>query len=515
MSRKPSDPRKVAISRAGTEYSGTPPFDPDTRYPEYSAVLDVATAPNAAYEAVRNCLYLLGFDRENFGTPAWNPLGEVIRPGQRIVIKPNFVLSDHYRGGELFSVITHPSVLRAVIDYVFIACGREGTIIIADTPQLDCDFQELLARTHLKAVSGLYESRMRFPIDIRDLRHSWFKYEGENYFASQDKRHDLPGDPEGSRLIDLGHDSAFAGLADREYYGADFNRKETALHHTNGRHAYQVSGTILNSDVLISVPKLKVHKKVGVTLNCKGLVGTVTNKNLLVHYSLGSVDQGGDQYPPDVLGRTERSLIRIQRVLYDRLLARRDRLGNRVFLALYQPFRTFLRPMLRSKTEKIGIYDGGNWHGNDSAWRMVSDLVKIALFADRDGIIREEPQRTTFSFVDGIMGGENNGPLFPDARKAGVVLAGSSFLGLDMTAARLMGFDPMKLAWVRDLLGNRRFDLGIRGIDDLSVVSTVPEWKEMFRSSDRFLAFKPHPGWIGHIEVGAPGDLHAPVRSRG
>ena len=36
------------------------------------------------------------------------------------------------------------------------------------------------------------------------------------------------------------------------------------------------------------MPKLKTHKKCGVTISLKNLVGLNTNKNLLPHHSLGT-----------------------------------------------------------------------------------------------------------------------------------------------------------------------------------------------------------------------------------
>lgn len=59
------------------------------------------------------------------------------------------------------------------------------------------------------------------------------------------------------------------------------------------------------------------------------------------------------------------------------------------------------------------ILEGGNWYGNDSAWRMACDLLRIFLFADKDGNIHEKLVRRVFSIVDGIIGGEGNGPLAP------------------------------------------------------------------------------------------------------
>jgi uncharacterized protein (DUF362 family) len=504
---------QVAIVRGGARYPARAPYHPDRRWPEYPPEFPIGSDPNPVYASVRTALRILGLDAERFDTPEWNPLGDIIRPGDSVVIKPNFVLSDHYRGGDPFAVVTHPSVLRAVLDYAWLAMKGNGSLVIADTPQLDCDFEQLMERSQLREVTRLYRDTFQFEVPIRDLRNTWFRYEGENYFASQANRRSLPGDPEGSTLINLGSHSAFQNVSGRKYYGADFNRDETQAHHSAGRHDYLISNTILGADVLISVPKLKVHKKVGVTLNSKGLVGTVTNKNFLIHYSLGSPEKGGDQFPPSMLSESDKRLMTVQRFLYDRLLSRRDRLGNRLFMLVYSPFRRWIRPWLRKSTERINTFDGGNWHGNDSAWRMVSDLMTIARFADREGQIHSTPQRRHFSIVDGVVGGEGNGPLFPDARPEGVILAGRNLLAVDAVAARLMGFDPLRLPWMQDLLRRQAHGsegnggapaFGISDLGEIDISSNVPEWVDLFHTVEPGLKFRPHPGWVGSIEWSGP-----------
>ena len=50
-----------------------------------------------------------------------------------------------------------------------------------------------------------------------------------------------------------------------------------------------------------------------------------------------------------------------------------------------------------------GRLDAGNWHGNDSAWRMAADLMKVFVFADRGGELQGAPQRRMFSIVDGVV----------------------------------------------------------------------------------------------------------------
>jgi len=151
----------VAVYKGKSLYLDTPPFNPHSFYPEYSFKNEISSKPNAAYDAVRSCFFLLGLDRENFGSYKWNPLKDIINTGDIVVVKPNFVQSSHYEGGNLYSIITHPSVLRAVVDYVYKAIDGEGEIIIADAPHMDCNFKELLRITKLNSIqdfSGKNES---------------------------------------------------------------------------------------------------------------------------------------------------------------------------------------------------------------------------------------------------------------------------------------------------------------------------------------------------------------------
>ncbi len=491
----------VAVYHGEADYPSGPPFNPSEKYPEYNPSLPVSDKRNLAYESVRGAFKLLGLDSSRYGSANWNPLGDVITPGNTVVIKPNFVLSDHYHGGNLFSIITHPSVIRAVVDYSFKALRGEGRIIIADTPQMDCDFQELLARTDLLSIQELYRKSFNFEIPVRDLRNFWFKYKDENYVASQENRQKLPGDPEGSLSINLSGKSAFDETHNTNFYGADYNRDETISHHSGGKQEYMLSKTILSADVLISVPKLKVHKKVGVTLNAKGLVGTITNKNYLVHYTLGTPSKGGDQLPDEFLKGKTKLIVGVQRFLYDALLSKKSRITTRLFQLAYVPYRKFIKPLMRETSDKIVLFDGGNWHGNDSAWRMVSDLMEISIYADKNGVMQDTPQRKVFSVIDGIVGGEGNGPLFPDERKVGLIISGFNHLAVDMVGARLMGFDWRKLPWVQDLRKNKYYDFFVEDSSAIRLESNEDGLSNIFSTDDMYFAFKPHPGWTGHLEV--------------
>ena len=104
------------------------------------------------------------------------------------------------------------------------------------------------------------------------------------------------GDPLGNVRIDLGKNS-FLSEHDgkgKRYYDAFYDIDETNIHHANGIHEYLISKTTIECDAFISLPKLKTHKKAGVTLNLKGLVGINADKNWLPHCTLAGPEDSGD-----------------------------------------------------------------------------------------------------------------------------------------------------------------------------------------------------------------------------
>ncbi len=488
---------RVVVVRTEARYARIAPYHPSERYPEYPFAEQIGAEKNAAYAGVRELFRELGFDRRELGTSRWNPLGDLVKPGMTVVLKPNLVLSAHKDGKDLFAIITHPSVLRAIADYVWIALKGEGRMIIADAPQYDCNWEQLLAATQLDRLIEFYRSFPGPQAELRDLRHYWSKWK---HFPSL--LEELPGDPEGSIIVNLGRQSALYDIVHPEkLYGAVYDRRETISHHSGDTHEYQLARTIMNADVVISVPKLKVHKKVGVTLNVKGLVGINTNKNYLVHYSVTPPREGGDQYPDGLFTPMEHFLIKTERWMYDHLLAPRIRPLEYLHRSIYWLHNHTTRRLGLKVEESKRLLDAGNWHGNDSAWRMATDLMKIFLYADRNGVLRPTVQRHVFTIVDGVIGGDNNGPLAPDPVSSGVLLGGANLLAVDLVATRLMGFDPLKVKMLRSLLEDRTFDFGVRNMHEIEVLAEDPVWSECLRNSNcRFLGFRPHPGWVGYLE---------------
>lgn len=490
---------EVAVVRTkGAGYPAQGPFHPSVAYPEYPFRAFLQVEPNFVYEGVRELFRLMRLDAENIDTEKWNPLGYLVKPGMTVVLKPNFVVSKHRLGKDLFSAITHPAVLRAVADFVWIALQGRGRILIADAPQYDCNFQELLERTQLPTVVEFYAQFSGPSVSVRDLRCYWSRWK---HFDSC--LESLPGDPEGNVTVNLGSKSALHSLPHLEkLYGAVYDRNETIAQHHDGTHKYEVAGTVMKADVVISIPKLKVHKKVGATLNAKGLVGICTNKNYLVHYRVSAGRLGGDQYPEGVFSRTEEFLIRTERWMYDHLLASRSHALEYLHRAVYSVHNATTKRLGLKVGEGKRQLDAGNWYGNDSAWRMAVDLMAIFRFADSQGQLHATPQRRTLTVIDGVIGGANDGPLAPDPVAAGVLLGGENLLAVDLVATRLMGFDPLKLKMYAHLLKDSTFDFGLRKLDDIEIRSANPEWLNCLRdNTSRFLGFAPHPGWIGHIEI--------------
>jgi len=478
------------------------PYSPHIKYPEYP-FRSLSQKENNVYDAVRNTLLLLGLDKGNFGTPSWNPLNCVVKPGDTVVIKPNFVLDRHDEDGDLFSIITHPSVIRATVDYVYIALKGRGRIIIADAPQMDCNFTNLLSETGLETIRELYKNEREFNIEIYDLRNFWLDRNSSPKGAYSKNRHELPGDPLGGVHVNLGKESLFYKVDSfKKFYGADYDRKETIRHHHGDVQEYLVSKTILSADVVISVPKLKVHKKVGVTLNIKGLVGIAVNKNYLVHYKLGIPSEGGDQFPDGVLKARERATVKLQRWVYDKLLSKKNSITD----ALYDMAVRVGKPLLKSLgfglDKDKSILDGGNWYGNDSAWRMAVDLLRIFIYADREGHLHDAPMRRMFSIVDGVIGGERNGPLTPDSKRCGGIVAGFNPCAVDAVCTRLMGFDYKKIKMLSYVLDHPEVFRTV--VSQIALHSNNKEFDNLFIMGNkaRYFDFEPHPGWKGFIEIG-------------
>jgi len=450
---------------------------------------------NEVYAAVRAALYGLGLNREHYGTAEWNPIGDLVAPGKRIILKPNLIRhwnpADDGRGGTVDSVITHGAVIRAVADYAMIAAGADGSVAIAEAPQMDCDFDQIRKIVGLDEIIGEYDRVLNREFEVIDLRREAVIMRD----GVIEERRPLPGDPLGYRAVDLGDQSFFtgSGLDPNRFRGADYDSGPTAEQHKNGRNAYLLSETVLSADLVINLPKLKTHKKTGVTLAIKNLVGINGDKNWLPHHSLGSVDEGGDEFPNSKL--------------IDRLRSRatefaRPLLARGRALKLIQMYRR-----VETATRGDQFIRSGNWYGNRTTWRMCCDLNRCLYYSDKEGLHldADAPVRTVLTIIDGVLAGEGEGPLAPADVRLGAVLASVDPVAVDLAAVRLMGFDETK---IEKLAGPMRDDgPRITAVRDATDVEVGEVRASIEGVSDRSLdditansSFEPHAGWVGHVE---------------
>jgi uncharacterized protein (DUF362 family) len=484
--------REVAVACGEPRYASQSPFAPAEHYPESPLPKSVPRSThNCGYELVRTALRLAGLDAERFDTPDWNPLGTLIQPGNTVVLKPNLVRDfRETQSSDGDCLIAHGSVIRAVLDYAYIALEGRGRIVIADASHNDADFDEIRRIIGSGAIQSLYREALGFDVEVIDLRpERAHKVDGVIIGHSP-----LPGDPAGYVRVDLGRHSAFTEIEHLSHllYGSEYDQGELQSHQHDGVHEYLVSKTVLDADCVIGIPKLKTHKKVGLTVNLKNLVGINGNKNWLPHHREGTPAHGGDQFPCD------RAAHRFEQILMQRFRRVFPRLG---------PLRKILAGPLKAVGKaalgdtNVDAIRSGNWYGNDTTWRMVLDLNRILYYADSAGALHDRPMRRFFSVVDGVVAGEGNGPLDPTPKPLGMVLAGANPLAVDLVCARVMGFDPNRLPLLSRGFEPHFYPLAHFGAADVCARSNEASCEgkaDALRGPEP--GFTPHFGWRGHVE---------------
>jgi uncharacterized protein (DUF362 family) len=490
------------IQRPGVTYpedeAGYPPSE---AYPEYRGSEPLAQRTNPVYGMVRDCLAQAGLDAERFGSPEWNPLGDFVPAGSRVFVLCNFV---HHRldlesEADFLSKCTHGSVVRALVDYLLIATGPSGFVRFGNAPVQSCNWNRVLEDTGAARVVEYYR-RIGAPVEACDLR----MFVAERDLMGRVKNVETRGDDGQIVAIDLGADS----LLDCLYEGSqpkfrvgEYDPDRTEAHHGQGRHVYLLHQHVLGADVVVSIPKLKTHKKVGITCGIKGSVGAIAHKDCLAHHRLGSPDAGGDEYPSDRAG----------------VLRQLSRFHDFVWRTSPTTARgNMLRVVDRTLRRFQGVsrrVTSGSWWGNDTAWRMSLDIARIIAHAGPDGVMKQAQVRPHLMFLDGVVGGERNGPLRPSPNPAGVVLFSADIALGDHVAACIMGFDPGTLPLVSNAFAVPTFPVTPHRHAGGRLVfnGSAFDLKRMPAFLNR--PFEAPPGWTGRMTGPAP-VATAPSRAR-
>lgn len=464
------------------DYSNDAPYHPQEAYPEYP-FKDVS-GNNSCYDGVRKLLYGLNLDREHFGKSSWNPLGDVISPGNNVFVKPNFV-SHQNEAGSIDAVVTNGSVIRAVLDYVHIALKGKGSITIGDAPYINTDFDRVKAITGMDRIASYYAAHSDIKLNVIDLRKEMGQIK-----HGRIKKVPLQGDPLGYSVIDLKENSEHVGLAQDacKFRVVYYDRTEMLKHHTGDKNEYFIANSVLNADVVINIPKLKTHAKTGISCALKCLVGINGIKDWLPHHRAGPYERGGDEYHYKDFRKD------LYCKLKDYYPASRNALG-------LLPLRAVGVALFTSKYVHPFHDDinGGSWYGNDTLPRTICDLNKILFYADRSGVMKDTAQRKMLIIVDGIVAGEKEGPMSNTAKKCGMLVAGYNPVEVDIACSLAMGFDPCKLPTIKHALGIRKYP--IYDGDPRAIEITSDRCRTLDGVHDAFnCALVPPKGWAGHIE---------------
>ena len=432
-----------------------------------------------------------GYQADNIYEALPKQLFSIISPGDTVVLKPNWVLEEHqYRKGEWEQVITNPAIITAVLRIVVDYLENRGHIIIADGPELNADFDKILSLQPLDEWRALARQH-NITLQIIDLREELY-IQNKNVTIKKLK---LPGDPKGKVVTNLlEQNSEFFGhkKPEKGYFGAGSDIRETNSAHDGHTNLYSVSRSVIEADVFINLPKLKTHKKGGITCSLKNLVGINTYRNYLPHNSIGTPAEGGDQFPTsEAKSRVESTLMPFihQNILKYPFLAK-----------FFSPVMGLGKKVFGNNQKTIR---GGSWFGNDTLWRMVLDINKVLFYGDANGTLKDSVfpnMKRYISIVDSIVAGEGNGPKAPDAINVGYIMAGLNPVAVDSVCACLMGFDPEKIPSITNAFRIENFPLVNFSLGDIKILFQEKEYLLSSFPSSLVINFKPHPGWIGHIE---------------
>jgi uncharacterized protein (DUF362 family) len=366
----------------------------------------------------------------------------MISAGDKVVIKPNWV---HHRNGSeqgMECLVTHTSVIGAILLYV--AKANPQCITICDAPIQSCDFDRLMDSQGVHETVRRISGHSNVQVIIRDLRRTIRQSESLSEAVQEECR-----PLEDYILFDLGAESLLEPVTHEhsEFRVTMYHPDLLQRTHSRGRHQYLVARDVIEADVVINVPKLKTHKKACLTGALKNMVGINGHKEYLPHHRKGGSGNGGDCYEGQSF---------IKSVVEDLLDAtnRAQGLVSRSVLAA-----TVRTAMGFGKVVGEDNNYEGSWHGNDTVWRMCLDLQRVLHYGRVDGTLSDQMQRKVLTITDAITAGEGNGPLSPTPVDFRMMTLGMNPAAVDWVHAILMGLKPERIPLTREAFGHFRYPL--------------------------------------------------------
>lgn len=412
-----------------------------------------ASYPAAPYEEEGSLFAALQSLFALWGKDPRNPFAGWLKPGDRVVIKPNWVHHTNYREDGVEALVTHSSLIKYLLDLLAIALKGHGSIVIGDAPLQSCNFAELVQRTRIAEVVG--QARAKYP-DLELVIEDWRLTLLDDGNAAQTRAVAYDGLIEKNyALLDLGTASFLEDISDYadRFRVTCYAPHLMASHHHKGKHEYLLTRRVFDADLVINLPKMKTHIKAGLTGALKNLVGTNGHKEFLPHHIRGASEDGGDGY------YKRHRLREWYDTKYDRfwdtygdLSEAQRKFGARLLGGLWRASRLLTNDSTAA----------GSWSGNETVWRMTLDLNHLLYFS-------AQAPRRIISIVDGIVAGEGEGPLQPTSKHAGVLVGGENPAYVDCVLARLMGYNISRLPTPYNAVYHRKSQFGGPHLEDVRV----------------------------------------------
>jgi len=407
----------------------------------------------------------IGILLESIGLNRSNPFAEMVSRGSTVLIKPNWVRDFNHSGQGIDCLITHPSVLEAVVHFCALAMDGEGTVAIGDCPVQNCDFDNLTRLLGIPQIlSTFQETYPNLHIVLENWQLTVWDDACRGAKRNAQGQHTIENYEEAVKrfqVVDLGTNSFLDDVADasRLFRVSQYDSSKMAEHHRPGKHEYLITKRVFEADLMINLPKLKTHRLAAMTGAIRNLVGVNGHKEYLPHHTRGFYAEGGDwSYTPDRFMRRYLDLYDEYYIGYADMSPSQRKRKNRML--------TFL-----AKMSKLVGGDGaksGAWAGNDTLWRTMLDLNHVVYFDERS-------PKNIITIADGIVAGQGEGPLSPVPLGLGVLVAGVNPAYVDAVMAKMIGYNPARIPSICNAVYDRRSRFGGKSLNEIPVTYTEGE----------------------------------------
>lgn len=398
-------------------------------------------------------------------------LDSSIIKNKKVFLKPNWVRHDIKPDYDIWCLRTHDNFVLAALE--FFLQNNPASIVIGDAPVQSCKWELMLKNDFYDKVKSL-SNKYQINIIIKDYRRVVFdpkKNKVESNRLNIDQY----------TIFDLGKDSFLEPVSyerKNPFRVTSYDPARLAIAHGPGVHKYCITHELFDADIVVSMPKIKTHQKAGITAALKNTVGLNGDKDFLPHHRKGGINAGGDCYPGDNFLRRNAEHI------YDFANSRKGKLSYAIGIRL-------AALLWRLSLPKSTDSEAAGWYGNDTTWRMVLDLNKIALYGTKSGKLMTTKQRNYFSLGDGIIGGQGNGPLDPDPLPLGIISFTNNSAMHDVLCAIMMNFDFKKINMLRTV-----YKLSEKDEINLFLNNQTATIKDF-----EYIAIDtlPPPGWVNYL----------------